>query len=140
MDDLIITGSPGWVIQHFIHSLASTFALKDLGSLHHFLGLELLRTSSGVFLSQHHYVRSLLEQFGMTDAKPIATPLSATVGLQQTDGSVSANGTSYRQLPGALQYLTLTHPDICFAVNNLSQFMQCPSQLHCRPPSAFSAT
>ena len=66
----------------------------------------------------------------MTDAKPIATPLSATVGLQQTDGSVSADGTSYRQIFGALQYLTLTRPDICFAVNKLSQFMQSPSQLH----------
>ncbi|KAL9414481.1 hypothetical protein AB3S75_042868 [Citrus x aurantiifolia] len=66
----------------------------------------------------------------MTDAKPIATLLSATVGLQQTDGSVSADGTSYRQLLGSLQYLTLTRPDICFAVNKLSQFMQCPSQLH----------
>ncbi|KAH9671391.1 retrovirus-related pol polyprotein from transposon RE1 [Citrus sinensis] len=130
VDDLIITGSHGRVIQHFIHRLVSTFALKDLGSLHHFLGLELLRTPSGVFLSQHHYVRSLLDRFGMTDAKPIATPLSTTVGLQQTDGSVSADGTSYRQLLGALQYLTLTRPDICFAVNKLSQFMQSPSQLH----------
>ena len=66
----------------------------------------------------------------MTDAKPIATPLSATVGLQQTDGSVSADGTSYHQLLGALQYLTLTRPDICFAVNKLSQFIQSPSKLH----------
>ncbi|KAH9790610.1 retrovirus-related pol polyprotein from transposon RE2 [Citrus sinensis] len=105
------------VIQHFIHSLASAFALKDFGSLHHFLKLELLCTPSAVFLSQHHYVRSLLDRFGMTDAKPIATPLSATVGLQQTDG------TSYRQLLSALQYLTLTRPDICFAVNKLSQFI-----------------
>ena len=95
MDDLIVTSSHGQVIQHFIHSLAFAFALKDLGSLHHFLGLELFCTMSGIFLSQHHYVRSLLDQFGMTDAKPIATPLSATVGLQQTDGSVYADVTSY---------------------------------------------
>ena len=120
VDDLIITGSHGRVIQHFIHSLASAFGLKDLGSLHYFLGLELFRTPSGVFLFQHHYVRSLLDRFGMTDAKPIATHLFATVGLQQTDGSVSADGTSYRQLLGALQYLTLTRPNICFAVNKLS--------------------
>ena len=130
MDNLIITCSHGRVIQYFIHSLASAFTLKDLGSLYHFLKLELLRTPSCVFLSQHHYVRSLLDRCRMIDAKPIATPLSTTVGLQQTDGSVSANGTSYRQLPGALQYLTLTRPDIFFAVNKLSQFMQCPSQLH----------
>ncbi|KAH9782574.1 reverse transcriptase Ty1/copia-type domain-containing protein [Citrus sinensis] len=67
------------------------FLVYDIDSLHHFLGLELFCTPSGVFLSQHHYVRSLLDRFGMTDAKPIATPLSATVGLQQTDGSVSAD-------------------------------------------------
>ncbi|KAH9726634.1 hypothetical protein KPL70_008338 [Citrus sinensis] len=50
---------------------------------------DLIITSSQ---GRHHDVRSLLDRFGMTDAKPIATPLSATVGLQQTDGFVSADG------------------------------------------------
>jgi hypothetical protein len=36
----------------------------------------------------------------------------------------------YRQLIGSLMYLVNTRPDICYAVNVLSQFMSQPRQTH----------
>ena len=38
--------------------------------------------------------------------------------------------TLYRQLIGSLMYLVNTRPDICFAVNSLSQFMVEPRRVH----------
>jgi hypothetical protein len=46
------------------------------------------------------------------------------------DGEPMHNPTMYRSVIGALQYLTNTRPDIAFAVNNLSQFLQCPTTTH----------
>jgi hypothetical protein len=36
----------------------------------------------------------------------------------------------YRKLIGSLMYLVNTRPDICFAVNTLSQFMVEPRHFH----------
>ncbi|XP_062086862.1 uncharacterized mitochondrial protein AtMg00810-like [Humulus lupulus] len=47
-----------------------------------------------------------------------------------SDGLALDNPTVYRSLIGALQYLCYTQPDICFAVNKLSQFLKAPTTVH----------
>jgi len=49
----------------FKTAFALKFSLKDLGSPHHFLGMVILSTSHGLFLSQQHYVRELLSSTNM---------------------------------------------------------------------------
>jgi hypothetical protein len=66
----------------------------------------------------------------MDGAKDVTIPLSTSVSLKLNDGSAVVNPTEYRKVIGALQYLSLTRPDISFAVNKLSQFMHCPSTIH----------
>ncbi|KAI0526988.1 hypothetical protein KFK09_002584 [Dendrobium nobile] len=41
-----------------------------------------------------------------------------------------ADATTYRRITGALQYLTITRPDIAHFVNTLSQHMQDPEPIH----------
>jgi histone deacetylase 1/2 len=36
----------------------------------------------------------------------------------------------YHSIVGGLQYLTLTHPDLSFAVNKVCQFMSQPTDVH----------
>jgi hypothetical protein len=66
----------------------------------------------------------------MDSARDVTTPLSTSVSLQLDDGSSFVDFTKYCQVIGALQYLSLTRPDINFAVNKLSQFMHHPMQIH----------
>lgn len=66
----------------------------------------------------------------MDGAKDVTTPLSTSVSLQLADGLPSVDSIEYRRVVGALQYLSLTRPDISFVVNKLSQFMHCPTQTH----------
>jgi hypothetical protein len=66
----------------------------------------------------------------MDGAKDVTTPLSTSVSLKLNDGSAAVNPTEYRKVIRALQYLSLTRPDISFAANKLSQFMHCPSTIH----------
>ncbi|KAL4560332.1 hypothetical protein LXL04_032482 [Taraxacum kok-saghyz] len=100
------------------------------GPLHHFLGVEVIPTKSGLFLSQHRHVQDLLTQFRMDGAKEVATPLNPSVTLSLHDGSANTDPTPYRKLVGSLQYLAFTRPDISFAVNKLSQFMHAPTDTH----------
>ena len=74
----------------------------------------------------------LLERFGMVDCKSMST--SMELNFKKLSGSaaglVLANPTEYRQLVGALMFLVNTRPDVCFAVNTLSQHMVEPHHIH----------
>jgi len=71
VDDIIIIGSSSAAIASVISSLNKFFALKDLGSLYYFLGIEARWTSnSGLHLSQSKYIKELLEHANMHKAKP----------------------------------------------------------------------
>ncbi|KAL6340900.1 hypothetical protein AAG906_032011 [Vitis piasezkii] len=105
-------------------------SLADLGALSYFLGIEVLITSSGVLLTQRHYIFYLLARTKMSGAKPVATPLVIDGNLTLHSGTTLTNCTEYRTLVGNLQYLCLTRPDISYAINKLSQFMHHPTFEH----------
>ncbi|KAM0961429.1 hypothetical protein ACFX2A_021177 [Malus domestica] len=128
VDDIIVTGPNAQLCQAFIHKLSQLFPVTDLGPLHYFLGLEVHRSSAGIFLSQHKYAADLLLKTKMHDSNPCATPL----GTQKLDhsGTLLSNPHEYRSIVGALQYLTWTRPDLSFAVNQLCQFLHCPTKTH----------
>ena len=130
VDDIILTGNNLTFLSQFVHTLAQRFSIKYLGPLHHFLGIEVISTTSGLFLSQHRHIQDLLTHFHMDGAKEVATPLSSSVVLTPIDGSPPVDPTPYRKLVGSLQYLAFTRPDVSFAVNKLPQFMHAPSQTH----------
>ena len=105
---------------NIIKQLGDMFSLKDMGSLHFFLGIEVIPTWAGLFLSQHKYVRDLLANTSMSGAKDVSTPLSTTQSLQLIDGTTVVDSSEFRRIIGCLQYLSLTRPDISFVVNKLS--------------------
>lgn len=126
VDDMLLTGSSSTLLDGFIELLKSEFAMKDLGPVHHFLGIEIQRNNNNLHLSQAHYAHSLLDKAQMLDCKPMSTPMeSKTKGL--TDDTPLSDPSFYRSIVGGLQYLALTRPDLTFSVNFVSQFMQSPS-------------
>ena len=130
VDDLILTGNNSTFVASIINQLGQKFSIKDLGPLHFFLGVEVIPTKKGLFITQHKYIRDILAKTSMDGAKDVTTPFSTSISLKLADGSSSVDSTEYRRVIGALQYLSLTRPDISFAVNKLSQFMHSPTQIH----------
>ncbi|KAF5475228.1 hypothetical protein F2P56_007058 [Juglans regia] len=104
--------------------------MKDLGDVHYFLGLQITRDESTITVTQTRYVLSLLQKFGLDGAKPVSTPMASSTSLTANEGALLSDQTYYRRLVGSLQYLTLTRPDISYAVNNICQFMQNPRDTH----------
>jgi hypothetical protein len=66
----------------------------------------------------------------MMDCKAMPTPMVTNLKLLSDTSSETVDATMYRQMIGSLMYLTNTRPDICFAVNTLSQYMVEPRRVH----------
>jgi hypothetical protein len=130
VDDIIITCSSQSAIQNLLTALHEDFAVKDLGKLNFFLGIEVLPCNRGMFLSQARYILDILTRTKMIDAKPVHTPMASTTHLSAHEGDLFSDPTLYRSTVGALQYLCITRPEISFCVNKLSQFMHKPTVLH----------
>jgi hypothetical protein len=76
--------------------------MKDLGVLHHFLGVIVEPRPSGLLLHQRQYALDILEQAGMTACNPCSTPVDTQAKLSETTGTLVADPTAYKSLPGAL--------------------------------------
>ncbi|XP_048504055.1 uncharacterized mitochondrial protein AtMg00810-like [Beta vulgaris subsp. vulgaris] len=123
VDDILLTVSSTELVTKFIVVLSSQFAIKDLGALHYFLGVQAVRTPSGLFLPQNKYISYLLRKFHLHTVKPVRTPVVSRVTLFILDGDLLLDPTYYRSLVGSLQYLTMTRPNVAYAVNMVSQFI-----------------
>ena len=104
--------------------------MKDLGPLTYFLALEVHTESSGIFLNQHKYTQDLIALAGLQDTSSMDTPMEVNTKYRQEEGDLLSNPTMYCQLVGSLNYLTITRPDISFAVQQVNQFMQASRHLH----------
>jgi histone deacetylase 1/2 len=67
----------------------------------------------------------------MSQCKPVSTPMSSVDKLSATEGVKLGpeDSTQHRSLVGAMQYLTLTWPDISFAVNKVCQYLHAPTTI-----------
>uniref|UniRef100_A0A2N9J750 Reverse transcriptase Ty1/copia-type domain-containing protein n=1 Tax=Fagus sylvatica TaxID=28930 RepID=A0A2N9J750_FAGSY len=130
VDDMIITGDDTADIHDLQKFLSQHFEMKDLGTLSYFLGLEVTSSSDGYYFSQAKYASDLLSKAGLTDSKTVSTPLEFNIKLNAIDGEPLPDATLYRQMVGSLIYLTVTRPDLAYAVHLVSQFMFAPHSTH----------
>jgi hypothetical protein len=132
VDDIIIISSSTSATERLLHQLGNDFAVKNLGRLSYFLGIEVQHTPQGMILTQQKYIHDLLTRTNMLASKGMATPMAPTDKLVLNDGTPQSpeDCTKYRSVVGALQYLSLTRADISFSVNRVCQFMSSPTSSH----------
>nr|GEU91897.1 ribonuclease H-like domain-containing protein [Tanacetum cinerariifolium] len=127
VDDIILTASSTSLRQRIISLLHAEFAMTDLGPLNYFLDISATRTTSGVFLSQTKYATKILEQAQILNCNPCRTLIDIEKKLGP-EGSSVTDLTLYRILAGSLQYLTITRPDLSYAVQQLCLYMHDPQE------------
>ncbi|XP_071927547.1 uncharacterized mitochondrial protein AtMg00810-like isoform X1 [Coffea arabica] len=130
VDDIVITGDDVVGIQKLKSNLQANFQTKDLGHLQYFLGIEVARSKYGIYLCQRKYVLDMLSEVGMLGCRPVDTPMDPNVKLAGDQGALLDDPKQYRRLVGKLNYLTVTRPDISFAVSVVSQFLDTPRTSH----------
>lgn len=107
--------------------------INDLGKLRYFLGMEINDVDGGILLNQKRYATELLAAAGMSDCKPVSTPMETGASyVKRKEEEEKADGVTYRRIVGGLQYLCNTRPDIQYAVGVVSRFVSDPSATHWR--------
>lgn len=130
VDDILIAGDSEQDIQELKKLFSQKLHLKDLGSPRYFLGLEIGRSEYGLFESQKKYTTDILKEFGLQNTTPLKLPMDVHLKLTPDKGDPLPEPMVYLRLVGKLIYLTITRPDITFAVHILTQFMQHPTMVH----------
>jgi hypothetical protein len=130
VDDIIVTSNHASSVDWLVDKLKADFAMKDLDALHYFLDVQVIRTTAGLHLCQSKYVVDLLCCIKMDEAKPYDVPCPIGLKMSRFDGEVLSNPTTFHHVVGALQYATLTRPDLAYSVNQLCQHMHQPTTVH----------
>ncbi|KAL3742278.1 hypothetical protein ACJRO7_017715 [Eucalyptus globulus] len=127
-------------VARFKEYLHSAFHIKDLGPPKFFLGIEIARSEKGISLSQRKFILQIVSEAGLSGCKPAVIPIEQNVKLTTHEYDLNSSSSNrdpllkdpsgYQRLVGKLIYLTMTRPDICYAVQILSQFMHMPKESH----------
>ena len=126
VDNIVIPMSDSTRISSLKSFLHGQFHTKDLGMLRYFLGVEVIKSKHGTFLSQRKYVFDLLSETRKLGARPCSSPMAPGVHLTR-EGKLFENPERYKRLVGKLNYLTVTCPDIAHSISVVSQYMFSPT-------------
>jgi histone deacetylase 1/2 len=91
-------------VDALLRDLEKDFAIKDLGELHYFLGIQVQRKNDELLMTQERYASEILQRVNMQLCKPVKTPLCTTEKLSITSGTRLGveDSTRYRSIVGAL--------------------------------------
>ena len=127
VDDIVVTGNNADEIMVLKGFLDAKFRIKDLGVLCYFLGMEIVQVPNGLVLIQKKFALDLLREFqcdNLPSTVCLLGPLSRTSAIE----GPLVDATNYRKLVGKFNYRTNTRPDVAFAVQYLSLFLQAPTK------------
>jgi len=98
--------------------------------LTYFLGMQVKKTSEGIFISQAKYAKNLVKRFGLDGKSHARTPMSTSVKISVDVTGKQIDPTLYRSIIGSLHYLTASRPDIAFSLRVCARFQANPKESH----------
>ena len=102
----------------------------DLGLLSYYLDIEVRQGPSRIDISQTAYTQKLLEKAGMAGSNSCHVPMEPRFKLSKNSTAPPMDAAMYRSIVGSLWYLVHSRPDLTFAVEFVSRFMEEPTQEH----------
>ena len=139
IDNITFASKSSTAIDKYVQLLSQHFKCRDLGPTRFLLGVavERYRSTRTLQLHQHQFILDLLDKYGMSDCKPVQTPLPPKLVLSRSMApSTQEEKDLMSQVPylsavGSLQYLAMmTRPDIAHSVAYLARFNANPGPEH----------
>ena len=131
VDDIVVAGAEE-AVKEINSMLNENFKMDDRGALNWFLGMQIQRSHDKITVDQTRYIETVLEQFNVSDCRPVATPGEVNLKLVKSNGEQKlVDPKVYRSLVGSLLFIgKQTRPDILQIVNQLSRFLDRPDESH----------
>lgn len=129
-------GLKGEALDAFRYELHSKWTIEELGDTEYFLGIRIMRNreNNKLYLCQDTYIDKILVRYGITNSKPVETPMvSGALELMVPFDSTASKKDieEYGSIVGSLNYLVYqTRCDIVYTVSILSRFLTNPSPAH----------
>jgi hypothetical protein len=142
--DLLLAATSKEFSQKIKGMLSSSFEMRDLGTAKYLLGIEIVRDRKKrtIALNQCQYIDKVLDRYGMTNCKPVFTPMATGTDLSafdpESDETIPQMALveggpviSYQSVVGSSMYAMLgTRPDIAHTVGVLGRFSANPKGIH----------
>ncbi|KAJ9555302.1 hypothetical protein OSB04_009916 [Centaurea solstitialis] len=130
VDDIIFGSTKEDMCKEFEELMHKKFKMSSMGELTFFLGLQVKQKKDGIFINQSKYLATMLQKFGMNDAKPASTPMETHKHLTADVEGEEVDVHQYRSMIGSLMYLTASRPDIMFVICVCARFQVRPKESH----------
>ena len=134
VDDIVLAGKGDQRMAEVKQALTHQFQVKDMGELHYFLGVKVVRDkeSGDVWIGQPAYATSVLQKYGMENVKAVNTPVDTSTKLMKAkEDEECVDQQRYQSAVGSLLYLSSsTRPDITYAVSNVAKYSANPTKQH----------
>ncbi|CAJ2635927.1 unnamed protein product [Trifolium pratense] len=118
------------LMDEFKSSMKKKFAMTDLGKMRFFLGVEVIQSSNGIFITQQKYAAEVLSRFGMEHCNQVSSPIVPGCKLVRDETEQGTDVTVYKQMVGCLMYLLATRSDLAYSVCLVARFMERPTEMH----------
>ena len=110
--------------------MINEFEMSNLGKMHYFLGLEVVQSVDGIFVSHKKYVPEIVDRFKMKNCNPVDTPVDFCSKVNKVGRGDMVDSTLYRQIVGSLMYFNATRSDIMYVVSLIRRYMESPTEIH----------
>ena len=143
-----------WVVDDFVacsdleqikslkENFKQNFKMEENGELRWFLGIKIEKKLGEIRNDQKEYTEDLLQYQGMSNCNPLKILVTVNENfVKANDNDEMADATSFWRFIGSLLFLAeQPRPDKLYGVNNLSLFMNKPTQkLRCKAKKVISS-
>ncbi|KAL4573556.1 hypothetical protein LXL04_020366 [Taraxacum kok-saghyz] len=130
VDDIIFGSTSLDLSKAFSEIMKSRFTMSMMGELNFFLGLQIKKSTTGIFISQEEYIKTLLKKYSIENSSSVKTPMSTSYKLDSGPDCKIVDQKKYRGMIGSLLYLTSSRPDIMFPTCLCARYQANPKELH----------
>nr|GEV06828.1 copia protein [Tanacetum cinerariifolium] len=130
VDDIIFAASTPELCDLFANQMCSKVKMSMMGKISFFLGLQIFQSPRGIFINQSKYALESLEKYGFEPCDPVDTPMVEKSKLDEDKEGKAVDPSHYRGMIGTLLYLTISRPDLQFAICMCSRYQARPTEKH----------
>nr|GEX72341.1 hypothetical protein [Tanacetum cinerariifolium] len=130
VDDIIFVASSPELCDLFAKIMCSKFKMSMMGKISFFLGLQISQSPKGIFINQSKYALESLKKYGFESCDPVDTPMVEKSKLNEDKKGKAVDPSHYSGMIGTLLYLTVSRPDLQFAICMCARYQARPTEKH----------